>query len=277
MNFSEEENKMPAYRVLLSIIICLSILAIFAVFVVTAYAILKNSSLLRLGGIIEITPFPCVKTYPQQGIATGQQKSEEGEKENTELCLSATEVIGLNNSIKLSESIALLGVFVAIVGVLLPILGFFSIKHQRVSMEDAFNKKFLQLRDELNIKTKNFIDNLPHRFLEASNFRRVYLVSRFRAISKSSDISSFQSIFSDAFQLEAALTNICLTDDVGVKRNFAEISDFIDPEDVKNNEDYVKKLREVLEYFYQTGVFDSDAKRKALKDFIESRLKTKLS
>lgn len=285
-------------------IITLIMLFIFFMSITVAYGALKYSSVFWMNGVIEIIPIPCEKNYYQQNTTDGQTTWIEKKKESTGLCLPADEVVGLNNSIKLAESISLLAVFIAIVGLLLPILGFFSLKHQRENWEDAINKiedKLEISRSEVekaNINAKDVkefinnsriqIDSLPISVLEAAKFRQEYLIHRFRMRSEelkktdeSSEISGalklINTIFAAAYRLESVLQNFGFEDDHGVLQGFQMIQDHISREDVINNEPYILILKQILGRFYQAGVFNSDAKREALSEFLKNALKTEIS
>ena len=283
---------MPLYIIIIRLISAF----IFLVFVAVVWSALKHSSTLWMDGIIQITPIPCIQEYYQQDTDQGEKALVERRKMTTELCLPAKDVLALNNSIKLSESISLLGVFVAIVGLMLPVLGFLSLKHQKLSieteLEGSLTRKFLQLEYELKKST----GYLPRCIQAAHKFRLAYLDHRLRAVftrTKDEDIKKFSDkqmiylpvneaiyelneVFNEALQSEDALFNICIEDDKGVQQGFDLISNYIAPNDVLKNAPYIQVLKHTLGRFYLAGVFNSDAKRESLTDFLREKLMTDL-
>jgi hypothetical protein len=274
-------------------------MAILAVFVVIGTEVLRNSSFPKSIDAIETIAIPCEITYHPKNINNEKSAIDlDVKKETSDLCLQIREVTSLNNSIKLSEAISLMAIFVAIVGIMLPLFGFFSIKHQRILLENEFNKKFSELASKLRENIKQSIDNFPHLLIEANNFRREYLIHRLKvaigvysigeidkinSASISKNISdnlkgetfhSLNSILTAAFQLEYALLNLALESNEGVRKMFAMIGDYIEPEDVLNNKKYIQKLKQVLAQYYDAGVFSGDEKQQALNDFLLEKLKT---
>lgn len=289
------------YKSFLIIIIVALALAIVSVFFMVTYEILRNSGLLRLGKVTEIATVPCVKTSFQEGLVEKKSKSITSKNESIELCLPVIEVMGLNNSIKLAESISLLGIFVAIVGIMLPIIGFITIKHERISIENKLEKKFsvlknsihqdfLQKKKELSTNIVDSINKFPHNIIGASKFRQAYLIHKLKEKSEEYDINQqgnieikssinhpiryINRIFAAAYRLESALINICYADDTEVRRSFELIENHIASEDVLTNKRYIKELKQILRQFHLNGAFNSDGKRKALNDFLEGKLQT---
>jgi hypothetical protein len=254
--------------------------AIAAIFTVVVSQVSQHSSLLR--SISDAITVVSVDVSQQQNTHAKKNSSIAATEESTKHYLPISEVAGLNNSIKLAESISLLGIFVAIVGIMLPLLGFFSIKHQRIILEDELNKKLLELEDKLKINIKRSIDDLPIIFIETSNVRRHYLIRRFNLISKSEPASnvddignttkSINSIFAAAFDLERALINLSFKNEKDVNEIFNRMANYIAPEDVSGDVEYIQELKKVLAHFKRIGVFSSTGKEQALDDFLKNKL-----
>lgn len=256
-----------------------------------AIKISQNSNFLSSGGVIQISPIPCIKKiYLQQDTVEGKPAWLETKIENEELCLPTDKVMELNNSFKLAETITLLAVLVTFIGILLPILGFFSLKQQRESLEATiskdiddklmlYNSEIKDIEDKIN-NSRSQIESLPFIMLEASKFRQKYVIHRFHLLSSAKDnvddisntLRFINSIFAAAFSLEYELINLSFKDEEGVRESFEKISNFIAPEDVGNNELYIKELNKILAQLNRAGTFSSVGKRNALNDFLRNKL-----
>lgn len=288
-------------------IITLMMIFIFLVSVVVVFVFMKRANILSLDGVIQIEPIACENTYLQQKTVDGKPTWAEIKKEKTELCLPLNRVIGLNNSIKLADSISLLGIFVTVIGLLLPVLGFFSLKHQKESMEASINENIedrlkiysgelerirfnaKEINEIINSK-KNQTKNLHLTFLQASKFRQSYISEKLREKSEEYDINLqgdieirnsinhpiryINLILAEAFQIEHALISIIYADDPEVQQSFDIIANYIAPEDVQVNKKYIWTLKYVLGQFHLNNAFNNDNKRKSLNDFLEVKLNT---
>lgn len=286
----KDDSLSKVIRILFGSTSFLIFMAILIVSITVAIKISQNSNFLSSGGIIQISPIPCIKkTYLQQNIVEGEPTWLEIKTENEASCLPADKVVELNNSFKLAESISLLGVFVTIIGILLPILGFFSLKHQREALEATISKdvddKLMLYKNEINDieerinNSKAQIESLHFTILEASKFRQEYLIHRFHLLSSADNVDdisnmpqSINSILAAAFSLEYALINLSFKDEKGMKEIFDKIANYIVPSDVSKNASYIQELEKVLAYFKRADAFSSDGKREALDDFLKNKL-----
>ncbi|TXI27850.1 MAG: hypothetical protein E6Q60_08710 [Nitrosomonas oligotropha] len=288
---SKEDRVSRIMRILSDSTSFLIFLIILIVSSAAAIKISQNSNFLSSGGIIHISPIPCIKKiYLQQNTVEGEPAWLETKIENEDLCLPADKVMELNNSFKLAESISLLAVLVTFIGILLPILGFFSLKHQREALEATISKdiddqlalyknEIKDIEDRIN-NSRSQIESLPFIILEASKFRQKYLIHQFHLLSSAKDnvddisnkLKSINSIFAAAFSLEYALINLSFKDKEGVRESFEKISNFIAPEDVGNNEPHIKELNKILVHLYRVGAFSSAGKLETLNDFLRNKL-----
>lgn len=180
------------FKYLSRTIVALMALFIFMSFALVVWGGLKHSNTLWGEGIIQISPIPCVEHHYS---ARGENEEWVIKKtvEST-LCLPLPDAIGLNNSLKLAESISLLGVFVAIVGIMLPVIGFFSLKQQKAAIEANLKVKFDELKKnfetinenkwkETSKESQNFITYLSDTIAAARKIRQEYMIYRMRALS----------------------------------------------------------------------------------------------
>jgi len=261
-------------------------LIILSILIPIVYTVFKNSNFLESGYVAAINPIPCTKIYYHAvPIENGIVDWIEKEKVNADLCLPIEKVLEFNNSIKLAESISLIGIFVAIGGIMVPLLIFIVSQLQKNSIESELktdiHKELRLIRDVLNNRANFLFD----RLIEIVNFRKEYLnyliLTTNSLANRNNNSISLDSLLSKAQTIESALLNICTGNLDEINIGFSKIKDLIPQLEHINYDEDLKNILSILKYtlasFYKEGVFDTVDKEEILNKFLKERLNTDLS
>lgn len=193
-------------------------------------------------------------------------------KKNDSTSLSISERVAINQTVRISDAISLLGMLVAVVALSFPFIGFFALKIERKNIRKVLDEELVLHKKQVLEQTSPYIEQIAL----ARNVTASYIADRIEEIPQDEtlQISEFKNIVLYSSEIEQTL--IELLNEKYMSEGLSRLTSFVAPNDILTGQ-FGNSLRKYLKNLYNGGFVLGNENRDVFESFIKDKLKMSVS
>jgi len=196
---------------------------------------------------------------------------------NIEECYKVEDVLALNKALRITETLSMFGLLLAIFALITPLLSYVTLKKEKESLENTLNKSKSELQEsmekskvELKESIASCINHFPKLLSSIETFKSRYLIDNPR------NPQNYERCRTEADEIALRLF-LLLDPNTSVDQVFADIDDYITEDAFLASEPHIMALKKALRQIYNATYLGPDTRKAALSDFLNNTLKISLS
>jgi len=185
---------------------------------------------------------------------------------NIEKCYKVEDVLALNKALKMTDTLSLFGLLLAIFALITPVLSYVTLKKEKQYLENSLKKSMKESTAELKKTMALSINQFPKLLSSIEAFKMRYQIDEPRGSYRCS---------TEAYEIIFRLLPL-LDSNTSTNQAFDDIDTYITEEAVLDNKPHIQALKQALRQIYDATYLGSDTCKTELSRFLQKTLKISL-